>query len=284
MRQSQYAYGGMSRRFGMSKNKYRKYKRYGKHQPTMKTLELNYADFKSSAYGSTASVNHKNMWATGTTYVEDLRDGSAFVVWEQDSTVPSRENAPLTNITQGTSVNSRIGKRILVKDINISGMVTAVYKDVGVDPASNLKNYVVPKFYVYFYLVRHRASKGSYPNAGELYERVNQAGVSDLTTNLRVKQFTTTYDIVKKWMLVVEVDPEMNVAGTHLVGSGFKPFTKNIKVNKYVTYNPNASTGAIPDHMDGGLYLGCHVCSEPLVFSQCHLKFQGMARVNFIDV
>lgn len=283
MRSSQYAYGGMSRRFGMSKNKYRKMKRYSK-TPTLKTLELNYADFKSSAYGLTTGTNHQNLWNSTVSYSPDIRDGTSFVVWEEDTTTPSRDNAPLTNISQGTSVNSRIGKRILVKDIHISAMVSAVLKDIGVDPSSNLKSYVVPKFFVSFYLVRHRASKGALPNSQELYERVNQAGLADLTTNLRIKQFTSTYDVIKKWNVVVEVDPEMNVGGTHLIASGFKPFSKNIKVNKYVTYNPNSSTGAIADHMDGGLYLGCHVVSEPLVFSQCHIKFQGMARVNFIDV
>lgn len=279
-------------RFGRGFSKYGKYSRSGfkRRQKYEKRMELNYKDY----YHSTVSQSVPGTALQGffgTVGSPSIDDSPRFVGFHDtpaNTTVPPTiDDCNLTGIHLGTNIHTRVGRKVLVKDITVCGKVylgavTADEVPNQTDIVPSVQNYshVQQHGIVHMALLCHRACQGTTPNPGMVYESMNFG--SDLhegTTMLRNKDFTSSYLILKKWTKKIVW---LNWDDVGSQGSrGFAVMDKRIKVNKIVSYYPNNPTGTVAGISDNALYL--------MVWAdQVHPTFAGaaslMVRVNFYDI
>lgn len=180
---------------------------------------------------------------------------------------------PLTSIGRGTTVDTRIGRRILLTKVHhwtqfkVSGLCQQLTGDFPEKEELRLPRNV----YVHLVFFQHKDG-GSVPNPGHLYETT--VGGDASTTSLRKKDYSSAYHVVKKYTKKVELDWErmLYVAGTtgqadgHYVAQGTCIIDKVMKVGKVVTYKENTADPVVPaDHENNGLY--CMAWAENVVTS-----------------
>jgi len=239
-------------------------------------MEVNYHDSRTRVVDTTdinlASVTND----TSVSYGAAITNLPQWVIWQEDTENNVTSKMPITAIEQGTSTNTRIGKRILVKKVMLDMNITATASHAGgpdvVDPN------IPDTCEVHFALVRHRASSGSLPINQHIYEYsgANNAG---RPTIFRQKNYTNQYEVVKTWYKTLRFDVEWN--GTTRILEQVKNIKKTIYVNKYCIYKSDLSTGTPQSHQDGGLYLliWANLDTTNLLF-----RVNGMCRTTFIDV
>lgn len=246
-----------------------------------KRMETNYHDSRSHfTNGGTHKVLADYTNATTVAYSNTLSNRPKWLVWQVDTTDELNTYMPITYITQGTSTNDRVGKRILVKkcmfDMNIA--ITASGSNV-----PNLASMVVPDHVdVHFALVRHKASAGAVPMNRHLYENADSTSTTLRTTAFRQKNYTSQYEVLKTWTKSIKLDVEVQGAdGLNRVAETTRNVKKVVTVNKYVTYLSDFTGGSPSAHQDGGLYLAVWSNVDG---SSLTPAIMGMCRTTFIDV
>jgi len=259
---------GRVRRFRGRRRSYRK--------KGMKRMEFNYHDSRTRVVEST-DINLASVTSdTSVAYDASINNTPKWILWQEDSENNSTSLMPVTAISQGTSTNTRIGKRILVKKVMFDLNITAAATNAG---APSVVNPVIPDtMEIHFALVRHRASSGALPINQHIYEYSGTSSVGRPTI-FRQKNYTNQYDVLKSWYKTMKFDVEWN--GTTRFLEQVKNIKKTISVNKYCIYKSDISTGTPTAHQDGGLYL---LVWANLDTAEVFLRVNGMSRLTFIDV
>lgn len=197
--------------------------------------EINYKEFVlATNYGGAASsvfTKNPSVWNTQ----DDVTAGI--------TTTP----ANLTRIVVGASQNERIGRKILIKSIQIKTELIAIPS--GAEPAS--------PFTVHIALVRFKNQQGRAPNEANIWKSITAAMVTTSYAPIRDQDHLRDYEIVfhKKytcktdWEFIPSTDA---VAGQYRrVVDIYKRFKKPMMVNYYA----NNTTPTSASIEQGGLYL-----------------------------
>lgn len=256
-----------------------------------KMIEKNYIDKATGAFGNDGTNDYHNIaTVNATTGVFSSRrilgDNPALLYWALD-TVTSvnadtlKDETCLTKIPQGTSTNTRIGRKIFVKDIMFDLRAQMQAYAAQAAAATTLPAHMSSTYVVVFVLFRHRSSQGNSPLPEDLYVT---DGSHLATSVIRNKNHTSTYDVVKTFRRTIKLDWEAqtNEANAPMRGAGQTHLIKKVPINKYVMYKPGGTAGNIADHMDGGLYMAAYLEEYTTTQHQCSVS--GYARLNFIDI
>lgn len=276
------------RRYGKySRRGFRRFKKY------QKKMELNYKDFFHSTVAAAAPVLGSEL--TGffdTASRTSIDDSPRFVGFRSTpantSALVTIDDCALTAIPLGTNVNTRIGRKILVKNIAISGKVYAASATANEVPSGAPDTVRTTQVYSHLFqqgichmaLVCHAANQGAAANPLQLYVSMNSGGdTNEGVTMHRQKDFTASYKILKKWkrkIVWLQYD-----SGAVQGSRGYAVMDKVVRVNKLVSYYPSDVNGTVGGTADNVLYLA-------VWFEQMHADASGaasiMARVNFYDV
>lgn len=245
----------------------------------MKKMEVNYIDHRSTVTDKSSHVNLIDIDNDTTlAYSNNVSNLPKWVLWQEQSSTNQTIYLAVSGIEQGTSTNTRIGKRVLIKkamfDLNIQLQAATAE-----NPSSDAPN-LPDSIEVHFALVRHRAASGSLPVNEHIYE-YSRTGSAGRPTIFRQKNYTSQYEVIKTWYKNLKLDVEWNGISTQRVAEAVRNVKKTVAVNKYCIYKSNLSAGTPTAHQDGGLYL---MTWSNLLTDKFTIHVNGMCRVTFIDV
>jgi len=183
-------------------------------------LEQNYVEFKHSA----ANVNGGGYGTNDDTHAQStqLTTVPQLVNLNKDAdqmTTPSN----LCNIPRGTSVNTRVGRRIWLKSVQLSGNMTLT---AGAASISSVVFNVA--------LCKYRDCDKRKPTIGDIFH--------ETFPPMRKVEHMSDYQILKIWKKTVKLDFEVDTAGTSYVGTATVPFTCFKKINSMVEFTPDSDS------------------------------------------
>jgi len=232
--------------------KYRKSK-MGRKKPKMRKSQKGF--YRSVGYyGRTTGAELKFKDQTLQIAVPpDLVPPSAAIT---TSAVPNLTGGLLENIIQGTGMDQRIGRKIVVKSIDVKGFVGGT--------SASLADIVS------CWLVLDKQANGTFPVTADI--------VQDNTVPQCSAQFNLTnvnrFRILKKWN--IKVEPNAGVAGSF--DSDAKPFSFHKKCSIPVEYSLN--TGSVAEIRSNNLLM---MFSTNRAAAATPYYIEGTTRVRFLD-
>lgn len=236
--------------------------RFGRQKP-----EINYKEFvmADAFYGAagTALSTVPEVWNTN----DDVAGGNLL-------------NPPnLTRISVGANQNERIGRKVLIKSIQMRCVIFT--QPLYSEPAT--------PFHVHLSLVRFRNQQGRVPTGPDIWRQINTVGPPATFTTyapIRNQDHLRDYEVIFTKKKFVKVDWEFRTTGgtddavggqCRLQWDIYKKFKKPLLVNYYAN-NTNPTSSSIEQ---GGLYLFVWATNDT---NTTTYLTSGFTMIKFLDM
>lgn len=245
------------RRFGMSTRR----GLIGRRPFTRSKPEINYKEF----------VLATSFAGTGLSVIPDSP-----VLWntEEDVTAGTLLTpANLNRIVVGASQNERIGRKILLKSIQLKTEIVGIPK--GAEPTSPYSIHVA--------MIRFRNQQGRAPQAENIWKYITAGMVTTHYAPIRNQDHLRDYEVIFHKKRLVKTDWEF-VPSTDAVAGYFRTslnIYKKFKKPLIVNYYANNTTPTSASIEQGGIYF--YVWSDSATFADTSLD-KSLCTVKFLDM